>query len=152
MQAFFIALLHVHFHIWWHECLSNRSIAKSFPKSNAVTLVETASTFKECFILMTSENALHVHCMVTFGLNVNTATHCWALKTLSVGVWIQSHHSRNYVKYKIQPPCLKGDPYHFGLPFQCCSRNIVAYELDIIYNTLPFSVLDKVQKRTRNLL
>ena len=83
-----IAFLHAHFLFWWHEHLSDRSISKRYPKSDAAPWVQTSSISKvfhahDTWFYWSSEKhsawAFH-HRAVALSLNGSAAAHQSVLK------------------------------------------------------------------------
>ena len=65
-KHFFIALSHAHFRFWDHERLTDWSISKRYPESNATSWVETTLTSQvfhahDTWFSWSPENTLHEH-------------------------------------------------------------------------------------------
>ena len=69
-KAFFIVFSHAHFRFWGQECLSDRSILKRYPKSDAAPWVEKIQ-LQERFTLMTHDFVGHLKTLYMSVLSLN---------------------------------------------------------------------------------
>ena len=92
-KHFFIRLSHAHFHFWGQECVSNISISKHYPKSDAAPSVKTSSTSRAChahdtWFYWSSKNALHEYLSLSSGMESEWKCYSSPL-SIEKGLWSQ---------------------------------------------------------------